>query len=184
MMIIKFDDITLRAIEESDMELLKDLINDPEIEIMTGGYSFPVSTYQQRSWFEKIQNRNNELRLIVDTKDHGAIGVVMLTDIDWKNRSAQSHSKITSVNNMRGRGYGTKASYALLKYAFEQLNLNCIYSHILEYNQASKRVREKLGFTREGILRDRVYKNGKYHNVEVWSLLSSEYFSRIHKDEK
>lgn len=174
-MIIEYEDITLRAIEESDLELLKEMINDPEIENMTGGYSYPVSTYQQRKWFESLSNRQNELRLIIDTEEHGAIGVVMLTDIDWKNRIAQSHWKITSRNNLRGKGYGTKAIRALIKYGLEELNMHCIYCKIIEYNIVSQRVAEKNGFKKEGILRERVYKNGKYHNVIVWSLLKGEF---------
>ena len=169
---IYFKDIVLRAIEESDLNMLKDMMNDPEIENVTGGYSYPVSSFQQRKWFENLQNRNNELRLIIETKEHGAIGIVMLTNIDWKNRCAQSHSKIAN-GDFRGRGYGTMASAALVNYAFKELNLHCIYSHVLEHNEASKRVREKIGFIKEGILRDRVYKNGKYHNVEVWSIINT-----------
>lgn len=174
-MIITFRDVTLRAIEESDLELLRDMINDPETENMVMGYSYPVSTYQQRKWFEGLHSRRDELRLIIDTEQHGPIGTVMLTDIDWKNRTAISGSKITSSNNLRGRGYGTKASYALIRYGFEQLNLHCIYSYIIDYNIASQRVREKCGFRRDGVLRHKVYKNGEYHDVIVWSILREEF---------
>mgnify|MGYP001178147588 FL=1 len=171
---IYYKDIVLRAIEETDLGMLKDMMNDPEIENMTGGYSYPVSSFQQKLWFENLRNRDNEIRLIIDTEEHGAIGIVMLTNIDWKNRSAQSHSKIAN-GDFRGKGYGTMASTALVKYAFEELNLHCIYSHVIEYNEASKRVREKIGFIREGILRDRIYKKGEYHNVEVWSILNKAF---------
>lgn len=174
-MIIKYENITLRAIEENDLELLKDMINDPEIENMTGGYSFPVSTYQQSKWFESLLNSKNELRLIIDTEDYGAIGTIMLTEIDWKNRTAETHTKITSNNDLRGNGYGTKAAKALYRYAFEQLNLNCLYSQTISYNIASQRVREKCGFKKEGILRERVYKNNEYHDIIVWSLLKDEF---------
>lgn len=174
-MIVHYEDITLRAIEESDLELLKEMINDPETENMTGGYSYPVSSYQQRKWFEGLYNRQHELRLIIDTEQHGPIGLVMLTNIDWKNRSAQTHSKITSRNDLRGKGYGTKASRALVEYAFQQLNLHCLYSHTLDYNVASQRVRQKCGFKKEGILRQRIYKNGEYHDVVVWSILRDEF---------
>lgn len=174
-MIIQYEDIILRAVEENDLELLKEMINDPEIENMTGGYSYPVSTYQQKKWFEGLSNKNGELRLIIDTEKHGGIGIVMLSDIDWKNRTAQFHSKITSSEDLRGKGYGTKATYTLVKYSFEQLNLNCIYSHIIDYNIASQRVKEKCGFKKDGILRNRVYKNNEYHDVIVWSLLKEEF---------
>lgn len=173
-MIIKFDDIVLRAIEFEDLELIREMINDPEIEHMTGGGGLPVSSYQQENWFRSLSNCNNEIRLIVDTEDIGAIGMVMLTDIDYKNSTAQFHSKLATSKNIRGKGYGTKATKALVKYAFEQLNLNCIYSHIIEYNIASQRVKEKCGFKKDGVLRDRVYKDGKYHNVVVWSILRND----------
>lgn len=169
-----YQDITLRAIEESDLEIIREMMNDPEIENMTGGYSFPISGYQQKKWFENLSNSDKELRTIIETKEHGAIGLVMLTDIDWKNRTAQSHSKIATSKNSRGKGYGTKASKALVKYAFEELNLNLIYSQILSYNLASQRTREKCGFKKDGILRNRVYKNGTYHDVVVWSIQNGE----------
>ncbi len=179
-MIIKYENITLRAIEESDLELLKDMINDPEIENMMTGFSFPVSTYEHKKWFNTLSNEHNKLRLIVDTKEHGAIGIVMLTNIDWKNRNAEFHIKITGKHNLRGKGYGTNATKALLKYAFEQLNMHCIYSNIIEYNIASQRLTEKCGFKQEGILRDRVYKNGKYNNIVVSSINNNH----INKNEK
>ncbi len=173
-MIIKYEDITLRAIEIEDLELIREMINDPEIENMTGGGGLPVSKYQQENWFKSLENRKNEVRLMIDTESNGTIGMVMLTDIDYKNSTAQFHSKIATSKNIRGKGYGTKATNALVEYGFDQLNLNCIYSHIIEYNIASQRVKEKCGFKKDGVLRNRVYKNGKYHNIVVWSILKSE----------
>ena len=174
-MIIQYEDITLRAIEEEDLELLKDMINDPEIENMTGGYSFPVSTYQQKKWFENLSSGQNELRLIIEVANHGAIGVFMLTDIDWKNKTAQTHIKIANNKEFRAKGYGAKAYKLLIKYAFEQLNLNCIYNYTLEYNTILERTKERWGFKKDGVLRERVYKNGQYHNLIAWSLLKGEF---------
>mgnify|MGYP001281095530 CR=1 FL=1 len=169
-----YKDITLRAIEESDLELVREMMNDPEIESMTGGYSFPISEYQQKKWFENLLTNNQEVRTIIETKDFGAIGLVMLTDIDWKNRNAQFHSKIATSKNLRGKGYGTKATKALVKYAFEQLNLNLIYSEILKYNLPSQKAKEKCGFRKDGVLRNRIYKNGKYHDLVIWSIQKGE----------
>jgi RimJ/RimL family protein N-acetyltransferase len=173
-MIYIYHDITLRAIEESDLEIIREMMNDPEIENMTGGYSFPISEYRQKKWFENLSYNDKELRTIIETKEHGAIGLAMLTDIDWKNRTAQSSSKIATSVNLRGKGFGTKARKALVKYAFEQLNLSLIYSHIIEYNEASQRVSEKCGYKKDGVLRNRIYKNGKYHDLVVWSIQNGE----------
>ena len=46
--------------------------------------------------------------LIIDIKEHGAIGTVMLTDIDWKNRTTQSHWKIANRIDVRCKGYGIR----------------------------------------------------------------------------
>lgn len=171
-MFIRFDDIVLRAIEEEDLDLLRNLINDPDIENMSGGASFPVSKFQQRRWFESLIGRKDELRTIIDTNKHGPIGSVMLTNIDLINRSAQFHIKIVNNEDVRGQGFGTKATKAMIQYAFLQLNLHCIYSYIIDYNYASQKIHEKCGFEKEGTLKERVYKNGNYFDVLVYSLIN------------
>jgi len=172
---IYFEDIMLRAIEKKDLDMLLEMINDPDTENMTGGYSFPVSEHQQAKWFENLNNDKNELRTVIEAKDHGGIGIATLTDIDWKNRTAQMHIKITTSKDLRGKGYGTKASKAILKYAFENLNLNLVYADIIEYNIISQKMVEKAGLKKEGILRNRIYKAGKYHNFAVWSIERGEW---------
>lgn len=174
-MIIKYRDIVLRAIEEEDLGLLKEMINDPEIENMTGGVSLPVSWKDQREWYDHLDKK--DIRLMIDTEQHGAIGAVILSDIDYRNASAQIHIKIATSTQLRGKGYGTKAINALIRYAFCQLNLNSIYSCILEYNIASQKAFAKCGFIQDGVLRNRVYKNGRYHNLTVWSILKDEFLA-------
>ena len=171
---IKYENITLRAIEEDDLNLLREMMNDGEIEKMIGGFSFPVSKYQQQKWFTSLCGSQNEFRVMIEVKSYGAIGTIILTDIDWKNKTAQIHCKIVSSEKIRGNGYGTRAIKLLTNYSFVQLNIECVYCNILEENYASKRAFEKAGYSKEGLLRKRVYKNGKYHNVEVWSILKGE----------
>jgi len=171
---IYFDDIKLRAVESGDLEMLRELINDPETEDMTGGYSFPVSEYQQLKWFENLNNNKNELRTVIEINGRGGIGTAALSDIDWKNRTAEIHVKITDNKELRGKGYGTKAAKAIVKYAFDHLNLNLIYGHMNEYNIPSQRMLEKCGFKKDGVLRNRIYKNGKYHNIIAWSIERGE----------
>lgn len=171
-MVIRYKDITLRAIEEDDLDLLREMMNDPEIEKMTGVVGLPVSKRDQKRWYDNLTNK--DVRLMIDTKEHGAIGVVMLTDIDYRNSTAQFHSKIATSKQLRGKGYGTKATLALIRYGLLEMNLHLIYSQIVEYNVASQRVKEKCGFRKDGILRDRVYKNGQYYNLTIWSVTKED----------
>ena len=170
-MIIQGDEIILRAIEAEDNELLLSLVNDPETEIMIGGYSWPISKTNQERWFEKqIDNTGNIMRCIIALKrNNQPIGTIILSDIDQKNGTAEIHIKISN-NGYRGKGYGADAIKTIVDYAHNELRLNCIYSTILDYNEASIRLFEKCGFRREGILRARVYKGGRYIDQISYSI--------------
>lgn len=171
---IIYEDIILRAVEEKDMDMLLEMMNDPAIEKMTGGYSFPISYSQQMKWFQNSSNTKDEIRTVIYTDKYGAIGSAILTDIDWKNRTAQFHIKILNKQEFRGKGFGQKTIKAMIKYAFEQLDLYCIESRIVDYNQISMHIHEKCGFKKEGVLRSRMNKNGARYDINVMSILRGE----------
>ena len=98
----------------------------------------------------------------------GKIGTIILSNIDMKNGTAEVHVKLAVANN-RGKGYGTDAVNTIVKYAFNEMRLNCIYAEILEYNQPSIKLFEKCGFKKEGTLCSRIYKGGKYINLMSFS---------------
>ena len=63
----------------------------------------------------------------------------------------------------------------LLNYAFNHKNLRRIEAIVLEDNIGSCKMHEKLGYKREGLLRESVYKDGCYKNQVYCALLKSEY---------
>ena len=172
---IHFDNITLRAIEFDDLVVLHRMINDETIESMTGGWSFPVSFEQQKCWYEAIQNEKNSLRCAIDVNETGMAGVVMLTDLDWKNRNAEIHIKVVNDEKFRRKGIAHKAINAMVQYAFTEMNMHCIYSRILAHNIPSINMVEKCGFTKEGIQKQRVFKKGGYKDVFVLSIINPEH---------
>ena len=165
--------VILRALEPQDNEMLLSLINDPEVECMIGGSSAPVSAEEQAAWFASLRERSDVIRCaIADKSDpHNAVGTVILTDIDMKNGVAQIHVKLA----VRGAGYGTDAVRAMVRFAFEERRLQCIYAAVLDYNAASKRLFEKCGFTQEGVFRHRIFKQGRYVDECVYSVLKEEF---------
>jgi len=167
--------VILRAITMEDVELLANMINDPETEKMLGGSSFPVAIEKQQKWINDQMGRTDVLRTIVATKENveKGIGTVILTDIDYKNGVAQIHIKMDRECG-RGRGYGTDALNAIVKYAFEEMRLNCVYADVLSYNVISQKLFLKAGFKQDGILRSRVYKGGEYIDFYSFSKLRNE----------
>lgn len=169
------DKVILRAITMSDADLLVNLMNDPDTQKMLGGHSFPVSLEEQQKWISAQIGRNDILRCIVADKGSIEIGVgtIILSDIDYINGVAQVHIKMDKDTG-RGKGYGTDALKAVVKYAFNEMRLNCIYADVLAYNEISQKLFQKVGFTRDGVLRARAFKNGHHFDVYSYSILRDE----------
>lgn len=170
---LQYGTVVLRAIEETDLEFCREMINHPGIEISTVGKSFPVSAGQQLAWYQQNADKNN-LRLLIDVSGVGPIGMISLTDIDWINRSAEAGIKFVNSKN-RCTENTRDACQCILNYAFDELNLHCVYAKVLDDNLLSRKLLTGYGFTQEGILRERVYKRGAYRDLIVFSLLKSEY---------
>lgn len=165
------DKIILRAIEERDLELLRKLINDSEIQRETLGWSLPVSEYHQKQWFYNSRNDNSSIRWVISTQNGKALGIAMLSNIDWKNRSSNIGIKL--VQSEQGKGIGSESYKLIIDYAFGELQMNRIEAEVIEYNISSIKLHEKLGFLKEGVKRKRIFQKGKYHNTVILSLLAS-----------
>lgn len=74
-----------------------------------------------------------------------------------------------------GHGYATEAAAALLRWAFDTLDLNRVQAEVDTRNVASARVLEKLGFVREGTLREDCVVNGDVSDSWVYGLLRREW---------
>ena len=77
-----------------------------------------------------------------------------------------------------GQGYATEAAGAMVQWAFDTLDLNRIQSEADTRNRASERVLEKLGFVREGTLRENCIVNGEVSDSSVYGLLRREWEQR------
>lgn len=169
--------VILRAIEHSDLQLLQEMLNDPEIEKMVVGWSFPVSFDDQERWFLHQKENKNTVRFIVEY-ENAPVGLVSLSEIDWKNRKATASIKL-HTSCPKGKGIGTDSVLALHRYAFDELNLNRLEGAWLTYNQASESLHLKCGWKIEGIQREAVFKNGKYHDLKVVGILKSDYIRTL-----
>lgn len=168
--------VRLRAVERRDLSLLREMLNDPWMESMTEGWHFPISEEMQEKWFQS-QSSKNELRCVVDI-DGNAVGMMGLYEIDWKNRSGGIYYKMDRCLKNRKRGDTVDAVVSLIRYSFDELGLHLIHAEVLVENEKSRSLLEKLGFQQEGILRQRVYKGGAFHDQLIFSLLKEEYLKK------
>jgi RimJ/RimL family protein N-acetyltransferase len=100
------------------------------------------------------------------------VGYCGLDKIDSVNRTAEMGLLIDPEHH--GKGYGSVVVRKLLKMAFEQFNLNCIFIEVIGSTN-NWDFWLKQGFFHEGLLRARYYKNGVYYQSRVGSILKSEW---------
>lgn len=172
--------VYLRALEMSDLDTLVKWRNDPEITSPLGGNTFYVSKSREEQWLkDALLNDNSNIRLAICIKESNIhIGNVNLTSVNWINRSAE-YSIMIGDKNQWGEGYAHEASVLILRHAFYEMNLNRVFLTVREDNQRAIRLYNKIGFVREGVLRESVYKNGKYVNMIIMSLLKDEFRGEI-----
>lgn len=173
--------VTIRAIEKEDLPLLKDMMNDMRIEELTVGDHFPISSFQQEQWYLNNVCRADFHKYIIETSRDGAVGLVCLEDIDWKNRSFQVPIKLMEQRNSMS-GVGLDAHIAMLRYAFDELQMHRAWGATLEYNQASLNMQKLCGYKVEGRRRSAVYKGGKYYDLILTGLLRDEYYRFIQEE--
>lgn len=99
-------------------------------------------------------------------------GVIMLRDFEMDHLQAELSIWIGEA--FWGKGLATQAIIQLSKKGFEEKGLNRIYAYCMMRNVASQRILEKAGFTREGLLRERVIKNGIHEDVYIYARLKKD----------
>ena len=99
--------------------------------------------------------------------------MVGLHAIDWANRNTSLGYWVGETH--QGRGLVTRSCAALLERLFGELGLNCVEIGCAVGNTRSAAIPERLGFTREAVLRQREWLYDHFVDHVVYSLLASEW---------
>lgn len=122
-------------------------------------------------WFSQVQ-KDPKIKMYMVYDGGTLVGVCGFTDVDWINRRAEFSLYIGP--EFHGDGLGIAALGALLGHGFNALNLNCIWGECFDGNPAMKTFK-KLGFKEEGRRRQFYYREGKYIDAILVSILKDEY---------
>ncbi len=121
-----------------------------------------------------LQRKIHELRLFTSDESDDPIGLVALSDIDHKFRSAVLWYVLGNTSEARKK-YTSRAAGEMIDIGFRKLNLNSIYAWTLEHNIGGRKVIENNNFRYIGKRRQCHYINGNAYDRLLYDLLNSEY---------
>ncbi|MCK5840812.1 MAG: GNAT family N-acetyltransferase [Candidatus Sabulitectum sp.] len=173
--VIETERLILRPFRIEEALFVKENAGSDEVYRNTMGMPHP---YLEKNAVEWISShllkfyRGEGLELAVALKSSELIGVVGLSVSQTHNRGELGYWLGKAYWN---RGYCSEAAAAMVKYAFGEMGLHKITSRHFQHNPASGRVLEKIGFTKEGILREEYLKDDEYLSASVYGLLKADF---------
>lgn len=172
---IRTQRLQMRPLVPTDAEQLYRIYSDSEF--MRYWSSAPWTSIEQATSLIERDRRElaagEHLRLgILLNEDESLIGTCSLFNFNVQSSRAEIGYGIAS-NHWR-RGYMQEAVSALIRFAFTELGLNRIEADIDPRNIASTRSLEKLGFTREGLLRERWIVGGEVSDSALYGLIARD----------
>ena len=166
--------IYFRPLELSDIDNgWQAWINDKNTNEHLNGV-YPVNKDELIEYYKNASPPNTVMFAICDKTDNQYIGNARLGSIDWLNRRC-TYGRMIGIDKYRGKGYGTEALILLIKYGFLTLGMNRIYSGAIISNEASLKSNEKVGFVKEGVERQSLWKNGKFVDVIALAMTRDDY---------
>ena len=154
-MILRGKKVVLRPIELEDLEFIRSLINNPEIEKTIVGWALPISRKDEEKWYSSFSNTEKSIRYIVEDLQGHLVGLTGIGNIDMKNGCAKMMG-IRISPQVQSKGLATDAYMTIFNFAFNELRLHRIETSAFDDNIASLKFQEKLGSKREGIRREAV----------------------------
>lgn len=174
--------IELEYFERPDFNQLIRWIDSPEFLLQWGGpqFDYPLNESQLEKYIENaIRDTSDTLVYKVIHKETGnVIGHISLGKIDRKNKSARIGKVLVGEKNLRGQGIGSLMVKELLKIAFEELKLHRVSLGVFDFNESAIACYEKVGFKKEGLLRDCRKIGNDYWSLWEMSILEQEWFDQ------
>ncbi|KAB2376154.1 GNAT family protein [Bacillus sp. RM2(2019)] len=166
--------IKLKTFKKSDLKQLMNWINSEEFLIQWSGnaFTFPLDEQQLEKYIESATTLAFK---VVDEETSDVIGHISLGQIDNINKSARIGKVLVGNTKMRGRSIGKNMMKAVLHIAFDELKLHRVTLGVYDFNISAISCYEKIGFVKEGLLRESKRVGETYWNLWEMSMLEYEW---------
>jgi RimJ/RimL family protein N-acetyltransferase len=160
------DDLPALTVMWSDIEFVRHIMRRP---------AYGSTLEDTEEWYQETLKDDETPTFVIRTLDGDhLIGACGFKDLRWAARHTSFWIGIGD-REMRGRGFGSDATLVLLKYAFMELNLNCVALEVMSYNERALATYRRVGFHHDGASRAYSYRDGDYYDMVMMSMLRSEW---------
>lgn len=146
-----------------------DWLNDPEVNAYSRRKGMPSTIDDARRYMASLRPDEIVLAILVGDRH---VGNVKLGPVDWENACADI-SILVGERDVWGKGVGAEAVYLVGRHLLKEVGLNRIYAD--SRNPAFLRLVEKLGWRVEGVQRERLRVEDRFHDNTLVSLLACEF---------
>lgn len=167
----KYKNLYFQPVEEKDLEKIRKLRNDPSTWMNLTDIDL-VDSESQKVWLRALSKQKKSKRYFSVFIKNKFLGLIRMDEFDWTNRSVRIGCDV--AKEYRGLGYGTKMMEMAVHYCFNYLNMHRLWLLVLDFNKAAHHVYEKVGFVEEGRYREAIFRDGKYCDYILMSLLRKE----------
>lgn len=171
--------VFFRAFEEEDIDAIYRWKNDDELNKMTVGLNRKICRDDVAKWV-RVRMPHNPYEvywaICVNDETKKIIGYAQLTEIHFINSSANFSGIMIGEKDYQD-GFAWLETYLfIMEYAFERLGLNRLYGTSILGHKETNNIGKLLLWTGEGVMRQAVYKNGRFYDAVIGSILKQEYF--------
>lgn len=173
---LETDRLILRQVTKDDANSLLKYLSDKEVMMYVGLEPFKSidDALDEISWYRSIFEKRTGIRWGITLKDQEEV----IGSCGFLNLVSQHYRSEIGVELSRehwGKEIASEAFEAVIKYGFDQMNLQRIEALIEPPNIPSQKLAEKQGFVREGLLRSYEFTCGKFDDLYMYSLLKQEF---------
>ncbi|MEC6747306.1 GNAT family N-acetyltransferase [Marinilactibacillus sp. XAAS-LB27] len=164
-------ELRLKAVEKEDVDFMHQMRKNPDIMEFWCAEAY---TSKERLLKEYEDNQKSDtIRQFIIYDGDQKIGYTSLFNINPRHRSATFAIMLDPSHH--GKGYATRSTELVVKYGFNQLNLNKISLDVVDYNEKAIHIYKKVGFEIEGERKQQYFIKGAYTNGYVMGLLRENF---------
>lgn len=171
--------IKFRPFRLTDAKFVNDLRQIESMEKMIGGPTRPVSYERDTKWVDDLimkDDPSNVYFVVTELDSDEIIGYTSVGSINFRHGTCE-WGGIKLHPSVAGKGYGTQVGLKLVKFCFEELRMNRFGGECQEEHLPGLNLMLKCGFQKEGLMRKKLFKNGKANSQWLLSVTDDDYIA-------